>query len=99
MKVAEQYKYHESFKNFSLSLYAYICSKNLKCHVSNLNHAGYFHFVLRTFDCFDYPLLKSICSFIIKNLNEVFFLNSQIKDCPGLRERGNPDVPSSAKLP
>lgn len=40
---------------------------------------------------------KAYVTFIIKNLNEVFFFNSQIKHCLGLRERRKPDVPSSAK--
>lgn len=41
---------------------------------------------------------KAYVTFIIKNLNEVFFFNSQIKHCLGLRERGNPDGPSSVKF-
>lgn len=40
---------------------------------------------------------KAYVTFIIENLNEVFFFNSQIKFCLGLRERGKPDVPSSVK--
>lgn len=41
---------------------------------------------------------KAYVTFTIKSLNEVFFFNSHIKThCLGLRERGNPDVPSSVK--
>lgn len=40
---------------------------------------------------------KAYVTFIIKNLNEVFFFNSHITHCLGLRERGTPDVPSSVQ--
>lgn len=47
-----------------LKIYVDIGSKNLKCHASNFTYRWMLLLsILCTFDCFDYLLLKSTCSF------------------------------------